>query len=419
MIGINKLDFSIDKDDSLSSKREASVFLKILKKEMKKHKIKAEAFIGGSFAKGTMIQSDNYDIDIFVRFPQDSDIHSSMEKLSRALLSEGINCKKIHGSRDYLQVEKGHNLTFEIIPVIKINNPKKAQNTTDLSYFHVSYVKNKLNNNLIKEIGIAKKFFKAQKVYGAESYIQGFSGYSVECLIIHYKSFLKMINAFASAKNKIIIDPEKQYGKNQNILLEMNESKTFSPIILVDPTYKERNVLAALSQETFDKLKVSIKNYLKNPSMKYFDVKNIDETDFAKLAKAKNASYLHLRLFTSKQPGDIAGTKMKKFSRFITIQLSSSFSLIKEDFEYKMEDSADLHLILKNKNEIIRKGPPILMKDNVAKFKKVNKNTFVKGNFIYAKVPVKSNPKAWISEFKSKNSAQIKSMGISRIDVIN
>ena len=52
----------------------------------------------------------------------------------------------------------------------------------------------------------------------------------------------------------------------------MNSSKLTSPIILVDPTYKQRNALAALSEETFEKFKQASKKFLKNPSIKYFEI---------------------------------------------------------------------------------------------------------------------------------------------------
>src|SRR5207248_3084550 len=96
--------------------------------------------------------------------------------------------------RDYFFLMADERLVFEIVPVKKVKNPKQAENSTDLSYFHVKYINNKLKNRkLVKEILLAKAFLKAQEVYGAESWIHGFSGYSIECLIIYYKSLDKML----------------------------------------------------------------------------------------------------------------------------------------------------------------------------------------------------------------------------------
>ena len=43
-------------------------FLTRLKSRIKSLKIDAEIFIGGSYAKKTMIRKDKYDIDVFLRF---------------------------------------------------------------------------------------------------------------------------------------------------------------------------------------------------------------------------------------------------------------------------------------------------------------------------------------------------------------
>lgn len=415
----SNLDFSISESDLKYLKSETLVFMSLLKEAIKSNKIKAVPFIGGSFAKSTMIQSDNYDVDVFIRFDKKYEYQLSnlLDTIIKQLCKTNkLKCTKLHGSRDYIQISKSKKLTFEIIPVINISNPKQAANTTDLSYFHVNYVRNNLNKNkkLIKEISLAKRFFKAQKVYGAESYISGFSGYAIECLIIYYKTFDRMIKAFLK-NDKILIDPKGEY-KKQNLLIEMNESKTFSPIVLVDPTWKERNVLAALSQETFEKLKVAIKNYLAHPSESYFEIKHIDEQDFVKKAKQSKSEYLKMVIFTDRQPGDIAGTKLRKFSKFLIAQLSRNFDIIKEEFDYQLTTDATLYLVLKNKKQMVRQGPPISMKNAVLAFKKANKSTFIKAGHICTKLPqVKS--KDFIVAFKNKYSDQIKSMDITGITI--
>jgi len=56
------------KEDLNLIKNSLKDFLEKLKKEIKKNKINAEIFIGGSFAKKTVIKKDKYDADIFLRF---------------------------------------------------------------------------------------------------------------------------------------------------------------------------------------------------------------------------------------------------------------------------------------------------------------------------------------------------------------
>jgi tRNA nucleotidyltransferase (CCA-adding enzyme) len=411
------LDFSIDKSVLENIRLDAKNIVLQLQKSIKSLKIRADVFIGGSLAKNTLSLSENYDIDIFIRFDisySEEQLSSLLEKIVKSLK---LKYEKVHGSRDYFRISK-ENTTFEIIPVVKINHPKKARNTTDLSYFHVNYVKSKLSPKLINDVILTKRFFKAAKVYGAESYVSGFSGYACECLIICYKSFDKMISSFLKAKEKIILDP-KNYYKKSNILLEMNESKTHSPIVLVDPTFKERNVLAALSQETFDRLKDYIKLYQKSKKSKpdsFFEINKIEEEDMIKEARKTKAEYLKITLSTNRQEGDIAGTKLKKFSSFIIAELSKSFDIVKSEFEYNLSSNADIHLIIKQKKNQVRVGPPLTMVKAVEGFRKANKNAFIKNKKICVKLPSVS-PKAFILAFKNKYRKQIADMDIINLTI--
>lgn len=415
---LSKIDFSIDSNELKKISFETKLFLDLLRKTIKKLKIRAEPFVGGSFAKGTMAKSNNYDVDIFIRFDNKygEDISSLTEKIIK---NAGLKYNKLHGSRDYFQVEKLKGLTFEVIPVLKINKAREAKNTTDLSYFHVRYVKGKIsiNKKLAKEICLAKQFFKSAKVYGAESYVSGFSGYAVECLIIYYKSFEKMLKAFFSDR-KIIIDPENQY-KKQVITIEMNEAKQQSPIILVDPTWKERNVLAALNSESFERLKEKTRLFLKKPSVDFFEIKEINESELRELAKNKNSEFVKITLKTDKQPGDIAGTKLKKFSRHLIEETKKYFDIIKDEFDYRLKEDAALYLVAKSKKEIVEQGPPIRkgMEKHVDTFKKRNKYTFIKAGSIYAKIKLNFSLNDFIQRWISSNQKKLKDMDVTGIKV--
>ena len=190
------------------------------------------AKIGGSLAKGTMIKKDFQDIDLFIISKED-EIDKIYDKI------KDLKVTRIHGSRDYFHIKRD-NLTMELIPVLETLKPEDAKNVTDLSLMHVKYVKKKLNKNskLINEIKLAKAFCYANECYGAESYIKGFSGYALELLIIHFKSFMNLIKKIDKER---IIDIEKLYRNKKEIMQELNESKLISPVVLIDPTNKKRN----------------------------------------------------------------------------------------------------------------------------------------------------------------------------------
>ncbi len=417
---LSELDLAPSKEEMLTLKKSTEDFLVLLGNELKRSKVNAEVFLGGSFAKGTLIKKKVYDVDIFVRFDWEYDAPSVLlEKILNVICKKNnLVLNKIHGSRDYFNIAEGKNMIFEVVPEAKIKRPKEARNVTDLSYFHVNYIKKNMNSKIANEIRIAKAFCHAQRVYGAESYIHGFSGYGLECLIIYYKSFEKMLRELAKAKDRIIIDPARHYKKKEEVLFEMNESKLRGPIILVDPTWKERNVLSALSNETFDKFQKAAKAFLKNPSTKFFIKNEFDYAIIESLAKKNKAEFLKLMIKTDRQAGDIAGTKLKKFADFIVTEIEKYFNVSKWAFEYGDKNSARLYIVLKSRGEIVKIGPPLKMKKHVAAFKKENKKTFEKNGMIHSRIQINFSAEEFIRRFKNKDGKKIKEMGISALNLI-
>ena len=399
--------------------KETEEIIGLLRGEIARRKINAEVFLGGSFAKGTLVRKDKYDIDIFVRFDWRSDEISNILEgiVKRICRGRKINAKMTHGSRDYFRIEKGK-IIFEIIPVYNIKNPKEARNVTDLSYFHVNYVKRKLQGDLTKEVMLAKQFCASCRVYGAESYIQGFSGYGLECLIIYYRSFEKMLKELVKVKERIILDPGKLFRKKEDVLFSINESKLQNPIVLVDPTWKERNVLAALSWETFRKFRDKAREFLEKPSREFFLIEKIDVESLKKLAVKKKGEFLHLVIRTDRQEGDIAGTKMKKFARFLENELIKYFEIYTSEFEYYDGRESSFYLIIKQKREVVKLGPPIKMEKNVLEFRKRNKDVFEKNGYLHARIKIDFSARKFLHKWRRENSRKMGEMGIVGIDVV-
>lgn len=250
-------------------------FLKELNVMLKKTRANAVPFIGGSFAKNTVLKKTPYEVDIFLRFKEAEGMKEKMESVLKEIKkNKKYRYSVVHGSRDYVQLTvAGENgVMIEIIPVLMIRRPQQAQNITDLSAFHVAYMLKKIRK-LEDQVRLAKAFCAANGIYGAESYISGFSGYALEGLIVYYKSFMKMLRVLSKAEKPIVIDPAKHYKNTQEALLLMNESKVKGPIVLVDPTYKERNALAALSDDSFEKFQKAAKAFLTRPSKQFFEKK--------------------------------------------------------------------------------------------------------------------------------------------------
>jgi len=414
---LKDLNFSVDHKEFRKLKTEVNKFVRILDEAIKKE-YEADVFLGGSFAKRTLTKSERYDADIFVRF--DWKYENLSDKLEKVVIVVAkrlnLKVKKIHGSRDYFRVFGEGNLVFEIIPVVKIKKVNEARNVTDLSYFHVRYVRRKLNEKMRRELALAKRFLKAHSLYGAESYIQGFSGYGLECLIIYYKSFEKMLKELVKVPRggRIVIDIEKHYKKKNEVFFEINESKLASPIILVDPTWKERNVLASLSTESFEKFQDVARKFLRNPSQKYFYKEIVDSQKIKK--ETYEGELLNIKLKTDRQEGDIAGTKMKKFSRLIERILGQYFLIVRNEFVYSGEGNfAHHYLIVKNrKKEIVKIGPPLGRIADVKRFEDSHKKTMYKEGYVCAKLDIGKSAKEFLKKWANSKEGilKMKDMGI-------
>jgi tRNA nucleotidyltransferase (CCA-adding enzyme) len=411
---LNKEDFSLSIEEKNKIEFEIKEIKKRLDESLKKNKIQAEIFIGGSFPKGTLLNEAKKDVDVFIRFKDNlSKMNLIFDRLINSTFKKGYSKTKIHGSRDYYRISKDNEIIFEIIPVKKISKTSEADNVMDLSYFHVKYVLNKLkkNKNLAKEIRLTKKFCKANNVYGAESYINGFSGYAIECLIIHYKSFNNFLKAVLKFQEKIIIDDEKRYKNKSEIMFKINESKLRSPIVLIDPTWKERNVLSALSDETFLRFKEIVKQYLKKPSIRYFEEKVFDANKFKSKTK-KNEEFLEILLETNKQEGDIAGTKLKKFYNFLLKKIEERYKIKDSFFEYYGNSECRVYLIAKLKEKIIVSGPLESMEKYVKSFKEKHKEVYIKDKRYYTEIKINESLRSFVKKFFENRKNQLKEMSI-------
>jgi len=136
-----------------------------IEKKLKRKKIDASVFVGGSLAKGTIMKKKKYDIDIFVRFDKKYS-EKQIKKLIRRVFwffrikGQKIRVRKLKGSRDYYKIlfKKNKHVCIEVVPVLKIVRKEQARNVTDLSYLHVNYIKKlfKKKKKLVDEIILAE-----------------------------------------------------------------------------------------------------------------------------------------------------------------------------------------------------------------------------------------------------------------------
>ncbi len=282
-----------------------------IENQLKKMGVSAEVFVGGSIAKGTWIKN-HYDIDFFVRFDGDYKDEEMSRVTSKVVKKAFGKCAIVHGSRDYCKV-KYKNYLFEFIPTLKIAEPRYAKNSIDASIFHVDYIKSKISKseNLANQIRLFKAFLKAQGVYGAETYISGFSGYVAELLMVHYGSFENLAASAENMKPQIFIDLEKHFKSSLDIRRNFAKSKLKSPIVVVDPVLKRRNASAALSYEMFSKMILALRLFSRNPSISFFNIKPLTLDKVKKMSKERGTLFLTKKL-RKKGNEDVFMAKVKK-----------------------------------------------------------------------------------------------------------
>ncbi|MBI2145155.1 CCA tRNA nucleotidyltransferase [Candidatus Woesearchaeota archaeon] len=379
----------------------AAEFTARLDKALTKAKVKAKAIVGGSGAKGTWLRG-MHDIDVFVCFDY------SRYKEKNAELSEFLAAavkkafpkhERLHGSRDYFKIAyEGY--SFEIVPILGIKTARQAMNITDASLLHAGWVQKETRKKkgLGDEIRLTKAFCKAQRVYGAESHVRGFSGYSCEILTTHYGSFLQLLVAATkdwkrriSKGTKIIVDAEKHY-KGRDPLRELNEAKVQSELIVIDPIQKDRNATAALSNETLSTFISAAEKFLKEPSKAAFEKESITAESLAEKAKGKNLTIVEATPHRGKE--DVVGARLLKAHEHIEKRLrESGFKLTDTGWAWEKGSKA-LYWYTSEAREPepeTRDGPPISNTVHAEKFRqehsgKKGRQVFEKNGRLYAKI---------------------------------
>jgi tRNA nucleotidyltransferase (CCA-adding enzyme) len=372
------------KEEEREVKSKIDNFIKRINKGLKN----AKAELGGSGAKGTWL-SHAHDADVFVAFnyekykDKSDQLSDILEKHLKRIFGK-VN--RLHGSRDYFQIkEKG--FTFEVVPILKIKNAADAKNITDVSPLHAAWVKK--HKKYADDIRLTKQFCRAQGVYGAESYIKGFSGYICEILTVYYGGFLNLIKNGAKWKDKIFIDAEKYYRNKKEILDKLNLAKVYSPLVIIDPVQKDRNAAAAVSEEKYEQFICVCKEFLSKASKEFFEIKEISVDELKKRAGKDKLILLDASALTGKE--DVVGSKLLKVVEFIEKELmKKEFKVYEKGWKWDKGKKALFWFIVDSKllpEYVEKQGPPIRLKEYAENFKKQYKGkTFVKKGKIFAKV---------------------------------
>ena len=234
-----------------------------------------EIILAGSVARGTQIRG-NSDIDIFLLFPKTIS-ERLMEKkallLARKIIKQGNDETFVinYAEHPYLKlISKRLDISADIVPAFKIEDSADMGTAVDRTQLHNIFVKEHLNEKQKDDVRLLKYFLRANGIYGAESRIEGFSGYLCELLICHYGSFLEFVRSFAALRLPLVLDILN--GRHIEKEEEASKSAGFfkSDFVVIDPTDKERNVAASVSRESIARLVIASRRLLEKPSVNSF-----------------------------------------------------------------------------------------------------------------------------------------------------
>jgi tRNA nucleotidyltransferase (CCA-adding enzyme) len=334
-----------------------------------------KAYLGGSVAKKTFLVNVK-DIDVYLILKNEKE----QEEIEKRLKNHFDNLKILKGSRNYYHIHyKG--FLFECVPVLDIKKPEEAKNTTDISKFHVEFVKKELEKKpfLRDEILLFKYFLKQKELYGAESYIRGFSGYLSEVLVIKFGNFLNTLKFFSEVK-KLPINIGIN-DKNKKLLKEQGKLNSFFNII--DPVLGNRNLGMALSKEKVLELIFHSKKFLLTPNfekelkiekIKKFWEKNRENIKGNYCLVEINADLTELGKKYNNL--DIVGNKfLKTVEKIVNCLIENNFEVL--DFAYLIDKDflKGKFLILTSKYSKLKefKGPSLFIKKGFL-FNFVNKH---------------------------------------------
>ena len=236
-------------------KRLAEFSLQLVKEQATKFPDVVQVELGGSYAKGTWLQGE-VDLDIFVKLRKETD-EKTFESVGKKIGFDALKKFKPYVRySDHPYVEASVKGTLvNVVPCYDVE-AGQWKSAADRSSFHTKFILESLDHTKKDEVRILKKFLTAMGIYGAEIAKEGFGGYVAEVLVLHFGSFLGVLEAASNfALNQIIGNPTKKFD---------------TPLVIIDPIDSNRNLGTAISAQSVGKFVLAARSFLKKPSPAFF-----------------------------------------------------------------------------------------------------------------------------------------------------
>lgn len=336
-------------------KKIAESSLKLVNEQAAKFSEVTGVELGGSYAKGTWL-ADVVDLDIFVKLKKETD-EKNFEYVGKTI---GFNSLKKF--KPYFRYSE-HPYVEAMIEGTRVNvvpcyavEQGQWKSAADRSSFHTKYMVQSLDGSKKNEVRLLKKFLIGTSVYGAEIAKEGFGGYVAEVLVLHYGSFLGVLEAASNfVEHQVIGNPTKKFD---------------TPLIIIDPVDSKRNLGTAISAESLGRFILASRAFLKKPSLSFFRPK-------PRQSNKKNlANTIIIRFNYKKRSPDIVWGQLKRATNALKVQLEhAGFEVLRKSSITDESSEAALLFLLRSpkiEDTMIKSGPEVFRKNDSEKF--ISKN---------------------------------------------
>ncbi|MDP2767678.1 MAG: CCA tRNA nucleotidyltransferase, partial [Candidatus Methanoperedens sp.] len=269
----------------------------------------ASAQLVGSSARGTWI-SGEHDLDIFIMFSPSVERKELEEKglyIARKVAQVSQSFEERYAEHPYIHAIF-NGFEVDLVPAFNVERASDIKSAVDRTPFHNIYVASMIKG-LEDEVLLLKQFMKGIGVYGSELKTHGFSGYLVELLIIHYGSFIKVLESSCEWKPDITIDIEKHGGTLHK-----------DPLVVVDATDPARNVAAALSLDNLCIFIDKACKFLENPDEAYFTgqvPEPLGDNEFKKILAERGTSLIAIEFAAPDVVEDVLFPQLHKLEESV------------------------------------------------------------------------------------------------------
>lgn len=345
--------------------------------------IPAKVSLVGSVAKNTALKGKS-DIDIFIAFPLDTDkqyLKQTGLDLAHRCCDEFNGTASHHfASHPYVTADID-GFEVDIVPCYAIDDGSQLKSAVDRTILHTRYIKSNLTESQQDEVLLLKRFMAMTGTYGSEFKVGGFAGYLCELLVLKYGTFEDTLKSAIDWQYGHVIDLES-YGTFKRFK---------DPLIVIDPTDKNRNVGAALRLDKMAEFIQSARNYMFSDNKKdyFYPLKrNLNRSDILDEFKSRNSDLIAFKFNIPDIPLDTLHPQLKKTCEALERKLNDEeFNVFRADY-WSDEVSTGVILLEMASSKLnsvkVNKGPKVFINRACENFVKRygRENCYIQGDYL-------------------------------------